>query len=221
MWTDVRPFGRNALIIEWSPQICYDHLREISSLVQFLLLERQDLFLDIVPAYHSLTLIFRNEVIGHVEIVGLLEQYQSVFKSNKTNDKLPTTWSIPVTYGNENDKDMSALIKYTGLTRDHIIDIHTSGEYTVYFLGFLPGFLYLGGLDDKLCIPRKSVPDRFIPKGAVAIGGKQTGIYPQDSPGGWYVIGQTSFPLIDFYIAPYCAIKPGDLIKFEAVDLLV
>ena len=86
--------------------------------------------------------------------------------------------------------------KHTGLDRDEIIAIHSSTDYKVYMLGFLPGFVYLGGLDPRLHIPRLSVPRLKIPKGAVGIGGSQTGVYPMDSPGGWRLIGGTP---VDFY----------------------
>jgi inhibitor of KinA len=112
---------------------------------------------------------------------------------------------------------MASVMSHVGLSRNEIVDLHTSALYDVYFIGFLPGFLYLGGLDEKLHIPRKIIPDLKILSGSVAIGGAQTGIYPQESPGGWYVIGHTDFKVIDFYSPPFCQVKPGDRVKFSAI----
>ena len=86
-------------------------------------------------------------------------------------------------------------------------------------IGFLPGFLYLGGLDRKLHIPRKANPDPKIDAGSVAIGGSQTGIYPYDSPGGWHVIGKTPINIFDKTTPPFCHIAPGDHVRFKSISL--
>ncbi|MBK7805245.1 MAG: carboxyltransferase domain-containing protein [Saprospiraceae bacterium] len=124
-------------------------------------------------------------------------------------------WEISVEYNKSQNKDMASVMSHAGLSRNEIVDLHTSALYDVYFIGFLPGFLYLGGLDKKLHIPRKIIPDLKILSGSVAIGGAQTGIYPQESPGGWYVIGHTDFKVIDFYSPPFCQVKPGDRVKLQ------
>ena len=87
--------------------------------------------------------------------------------------------------------------------------------------GFIPGFMYLGGLNKKLSITRKKIPDRKILKGSVAIGGGQTGVYPADSPGGWHIIGHTNFSLFDWQNNPPCAIAPGDTLQFISEEALL
>ena len=105
------------------------------------------------------------------------------------------------------------------LEKEQVVSWHSDKIYTVYFIGFLPGFLYLGGLDERLFFPRKKNPGLHVSKGAVAIGGKQTGIYPQNSPGGWCVIGQTPMSFFEVKRVCPCFVDPGDKVKFEAISI--
>ena len=113
---------------------------------------------------------------------------------------------------------MEHFLQVKSLSKAELIVLHTKVVYTVFFIGFLPGFLYLGGLDPKLYFDRKTTPGLHVKKGAVAIGGQQTGIYPQDSPGGWHVIGQTPVELFNKAHNPPCTIQAGDQLKFVAID---
>ena len=108
------------------------------------------------------------------------------------------TVKIPVCYDKEFALDIDRVSKYTKLSTDEIIHLHTKGKYLVYFLGFSPGFPYIGGMDLKLETPRLNSPRIEVMQGSVAIGGKQTGIYPITSPGGWNIIGRTPLILFDW-----------------------
>ena len=121
---------------------------------------------------------------------------------------------IPVHYGGAGGCDLDAVARYTGLSAAEVIRLHCAAEYTVYFLGFLPGFAYLGGMDRRLAIPRRKEPRLAVPAGSVAIGGEQTGIYPSVSPGGWQLIGHTSLRLFDPARAPPSLWLPGDTVHF-------
>ena len=99
-----------------------------------------------------------------------------------------------------------------------MIHIHHSKPYTLHFYGFLPGFMYLGGLDERLFSPRKEKPERLIPAGTVAIGGQQTGIYPSDSPGGWHAIGKSPISLFDIRHDPPFPADIGDKIRFLPIN---
>ena len=127
-------------------------------------------------------------------------------------------WKIPVCYDLKYAPDLLNLSKEINLDKSEVIKLHLSALYRVYFLGFLPGFLYLGGLDDRLYLRRKKKPLLKVPKGAVAIGGMQTGIYPNISPGGWHLIGNTPVNLFNPKKNPPCFAKPGDWISFEQID---
>jgi inhibitor of KinA len=114
--------------------------------------------------------------------------------------------------------DLIEISKQKGMSEDAIIKLHSQTFYTVYFIGFLPGFLYLGGLDEKLYFPRKETPRLKVEKGAVAIGGKQTGVYPNISPGGWQIIGNSPISFFDSSKGEPCFAKSGDKIEFYAIS---
>jgi KipI family sensor histidine kinase inhibitor len=101
-----------------------------------------------------------------------------------------------------------------GLTAEEVVAIHSSTEYVVHMIGFMPGFPYLGGLDERLVTPRRTTPRTRVPAGSVAIGGKQTGIYPSTSPGGWNIIGRTSVRMFDVDKNPPSLLQPGDRVRF-------
>ena len=119
--------------------------------------------------------------------------------------------SIDVSYTGE---DLDSVAQHTGLTTREVIQLHTQVEYTVVFLGFSRGFPYLSGLDRRLWLPRRDSPRARVPAGSVAIAASQTGVYPQESPGGWHLIGRTNAVLFDPNQQPPSLVQPGDLIRF-------
>jgi KipI family sensor histidine kinase inhibitor len=121
---------------------------------------------------------------------------------------------IPVRYGGTAGCDLDEVARHTGLSVADIVRLHSSAEYTVYFLGFQPGFAYLGGMDPRLTTPRRQQPRPAVPAGSVAIGGQQTGVYPQVSPGGWQLIGHTSLRLFDPALDSPSLMLPGDTVRF-------
>jgi 5-oxoprolinase (ATP-hydrolysing) subunit B len=124
---------------------------------------------------------------------------------------------IPVEYGGAAGPDLDDVARHAQLPATEVVRLHSSGEYTVFFLGFLPGFAYLGGLDRRLAMPRRAEPRLVVPAGSVGIGGEQTGIYPSASPGGWRLIGRTSSSLFDPSRSPPSLLLPGDTVKFVNV----
>ena len=114
--------------------------------------------------------------------------------------------------------DLDELSEEFNLSKSEIIELHSRSNYTVFFVGFLPGFLYLGGLDERLHFPRKKTPRLKVLKGAVAVGGKQTGIYPNESPGGWNIIGNSPINFFDVNKEVPCFAQSGDKISFYRVS---
>jgi KipI family sensor histidine kinase inhibitor len=122
---------------------------------------------------------------------------------------------VPVCYGGACGPDLPFVAQHAGLTEQQVISLHSGRSYRIFMLGFLPGFPYLGGLDERLFTPRLQNPRTAIPAGSVGIGGKQTGIYPMESPGGWQLIGRTPLCLFD----PECPLPytAGDEIRFVPI----
>ena len=209
-----KPFGDSALLIEWPKEINEIILEDIRNLS--LKLERFGIegVLDVNFVYSSMLVSYDKSVLSENNLIKFIKK---VYKEDYS-DKLATgkTWNIPVCY--DFGLDLETVLKEKELSREDFILLHSSPYYTVYGIGFLPGFLYLGGLNKDLIIPRKKVPRINVFKGAVAIGGNQTGIYPQDSPGGWHIIGKTPISLFDSNKEDPTFIKPGDKIKFYSVS---
>lgn len=165
--------------------------------------------------YYSLLVVYNNHITCFSKVKEAIKKlYQN---SNDTFRIRSKTWHIPVCYSQKFGIDLLYVAKKTGYSVREVIEIHVHNIYMVYGIGFLPGFLYLGGLAQELHLARRVSPRLRIPKGSVAIGGKQTGIYPQDSPGGWHIIGKSPVVLFNPHKNPPCAIEPGDSIQFYPI----
>lgn len=213
-----KAFGSRAILIEWPPKILETILYDILKFKQRIVNHYSD-FSDISTAYNSLTIYLNKDIKNIDKEIDTLNQIYFLGIDKQLTDNY--IWHIPVCYDNSLAKDLSAFLKLKNLNLKQLINCHSSPLYIVYFLGFLPGFPYLGGLPNDLHTPRKSKPELAIPKGSVGIGGQQTGIYPQDSPGGWHIIGKTPLPLFDISKNPPCLLKAGDKIKFESVSVAI
>ena len=176
---------------------------------------------EVIPCFCSALVNYRPERISSSDAVALAgtiaEEILSGDSPEGTGMLTGRTLLIPCCYGGHFGPDMAAAEKLTGLTREEIISIHSGTDYRVYMLGFLPGFVYLGGLDPRLELPRLKTPRVRIPRGSVGIGGQQTGVYPMDSPGGWQLLGATP---VDFYDPDRdepILCRAGDRIRFFPV----
>lgn len=129
----------------------------------------------------------------------------------------PRTVELPVCYGGAFGPDLEEVARIHALSPQGVIELHTGAMYTVYMLGFAPGFAYLGGLPEALATPRRDQPRAAVPPGSVGIGGKQTGVYPIVSPGGWQLIGRTPVRLFDAGRQPPALLGAGDHVRFRAI----
>lgn len=125
---------------------------------------------------------------------------------------------VPVTYGGDAGPDLDEAAGWAGVTPESFIARHASREYRVFMLGFLPGFAYMGIVDERIAAPRRGTPRLRVPAGSVGVAGRQTGVYPRESPGGWQLIGRTSLSLFDPNRTPVSVFSPGDRVRFVPVD---
>ena len=221
MQPTVRAYGDSALLLEWNMPPGEALLLRIQRL-QELIQEDASLFGQtnaIVPAYQSLTIVFKHCVKDRESVAQHIQRLASTPMDEAGQQRTYKRWSVPVCYDSSLAKDQASYLEQTGLSVEQFIELHTGVDYLVCFIGFLPGFLYLDGLVARLHLPRKATPSASIPKGAVAIGGVQTGVYPQASPGGWHVIGQTPLAFFKPQNAIPCFAKPGDRIRFKPIGL--
>ncbi len=211
-----KPLGQEALLIEWPNEIDKNILDDILLLQSTVEKELGRLLVETVNAYNSLTLIFHSPIASLDDLKKKILQLHQLHPPIKSRTQ--KIWEIPVCYHKEFGIDLDELAKQHELSTDEVIAIHSKAEYTIYFTGFLPGFLYLGGLPETIHTARKATPRLRIKKGAVAIGGQQTGIYPSESPGGWNVIGNSPVEFFDPSHNPPCFAQAGDSLKFYPID---
>ncbi|WP_093026261.1 5-oxoprolinase subunit PxpB [Pustulibacterium marinum] len=212
-----KAFGDKAILIEWPVKIDPEILEDIIQLKSKIESELSSEIEEVVIAYNSITIIFKCS-INHLDET--IEVFKNLHLSeSKINHHIKSLWKIPVCYDTTFGLDLEVLSETLQLSKEEIITLHTQPQYTVYFIGFLPGFLYLGGLDERLTMPRKATPRLQVEQGSVAIGGSQTGIYPMESAGGWNLIGKTPVPFFDSSKDNPCFAKSGDTIQFVPISM--
>jgi inhibitor of KinA len=211
----IRPYGERAIEICWPQQIAPTILKDINRVSKVLKSTYGTLLEAIIPTYANLLLVYPQPIDFEKEQNTITQ----IITAQKTSGpSLVTRWFLPVCYDTEFGPDLMELSRIKSFSIDEVISIHSQRDYTIHFFGFLPGFFYLGGLDRRLEVARRAKPRRQVTKGTVAIGGSQTGIYPQDCPGGWQLIGRTPIELFDVAKNPPVFAQVGDLIKFVPVS---
>lgn len=201
--------GEHAVVLESPPPATLSCQRRIWWLADTL--RAQGVFIDIVPGMNNLTVLPdpARQDIGEIpaQLMALWQQAADMALPQRQVE-------IPVHYGGEYGPDLAAVAAHCGLSEQQVIHRHSAAQYTVFFLGFQPGFAYLGGLPAALATPRRAEPRLRVPAGSVGIGGEQTGIYPASSPGGWQLIGRTALQLFEPQREPPSLLLPGDSVRF-------
>lgn len=206
------PLGDSALLVRLGDEIdihINQHIHALATLIEASPIEG---IIETIPAYATLLvhydpLLLTYSKAGHW-VRSRLDQIQDAKPAR------PRCIEVPVKYGGEYGPDLEAVAKIHHLEIEDVIRIHSQRTYTVYMMGFMPGFPYMGKLDDAIVMPRLEVPRTQVPAGSVAIAGLQTGIYPIDSPGGWRIIGRTSLKIFDLESHTPFLLAPGDGIRF-------
>jgi len=202
----------STLLIQYEANPSDEFLRYLLSIKESL----QSLFsIEVIHTYTELLLKFRRPIDQYNRLKFEIENVLKEMPQEKIIKNM--IHHIPVCYEAPFSKDLLEVSNILGLSKEETIALHTSSTYTIYFIGFLPGFLYLDGLATALHIPRKSTPELVVPKGSVAIGGAQTGIYPQTSPGGWHILGHTPISFFNTLKEWETPFNPGDKLQFYTI----
>lgn len=171
---------------------------------------------EVIPTYRSVLICYDPVRINPERL------RKEILDRERSLDKLeippPETTEIPVAYGDEFGPDMEFVAQHNRLSPEEVIQIHSSGTYLIYMIGFTPGFPFLGGLSEKLFTPRLENPRQSVPAGSVAIANNQTGIYSLDSPGGWRLIGRTPIKVYDPTRSPPIILKAGNYLRFKRIS---
>jgi inhibitor of KinA len=210
--------GEQGVVVEFGSQIDPAVNAQVHRLAKVLTEEMPEQILDIVPTYRSLMIYFDPLVIGREalqkDILKCLAGFEGVAAASDTT----RTITIPVCYGGEFGPDLEFVAKHNAITEEEVIAIHTSVPYLVCMIGFTPGFPYLGGMSERIATPRLDTPRVKIPAGSVGIAGKQTGIYPIESPGGWQLIGRTPLAVFNPSAENPFLFAAGDYLQFAAIE---
>lgn len=221
--------GDHAIVIECGQRIDEDTHDRVMSVVALLEACSYQWMDEFIPAFTTITIFYDPVVVMkmHAESTDNNHPYQYVqaqlqyaIKGIATRKKhKPRKVEIPVCYGGDFGPDLTFVAKHNGITEQAVIDSHSRGEYLVYMIGFAPGFPYIGGMSEKIAAPRRASPRSNVPAGTVGIAGKQTGVYPIKTPGGWQLIGRTPLPLFKARETIPSLLQAGDEIHFKAITL--
>jgi len=201
--------GETAVVLELEPPVTLATQKRIWRLTQRL--GEIPEVVEAIPGMNNITVVLRNP---HSLALDAIERLQRWWEESEALEPESRYIEIPVVYGTAAGPDLGEVARHAGLTEKQVVELHSSIDYVVWFLGFQPGFPYLGGLPEKLATPRRDEPRLQVPAGSVGIGGAQTGIYPLATPGGWQLIGHTPLPLFDPDRNEPVLLRPGDTVRF-------
>ena len=215
------PLGDDAITVEFGNEISDSLNRSAIGLAEYVMAHPFPGFVEAVPAYSSVTFFYRVS-----DVLAMSPETPTAFEAvrHKLLDTLsgvrdyqqatPRQVTIPVSFGPAESIDLSDIANRCGMSPEEVVSIFLDGKYRVFMLGFLPGFAYMGTVDERIAVPRHSAPRLNVPKGSVGIAGRQTGIYPSESPGGWQIIGRTALELLTGDSNSPCVLRPGDEVQF-------
>lgn len=223
----IKPLGDSALMVQLGDGIDPLIHKKVKNLSALLYEYPFEGFIESVPAYNNVTVHY-NPYTVYLSQIGAegITAFQKVSafindlvqRIGGTQSVEERTIVIPVCYGGEFGPDLEYVAAYHALSTDEVVQIHTENDYLVYMLGFAPGFPFMGGMNEAIATPRKETPRLSIAPGSVGIAGKQTGVYPLETPGGWQIIGRTPKKLFLPGHTPPTLLQSGDKIRFVPIS---
>ena len=215
MGSEVRflPAGDSALVAEFGREVDEAVNQRVHDMARWLEMCRIPGVTEVLPTFRSLMVFYDPTKLSYAALVRKLGQYRTAAETGMAMEK--KVLQVPCCY---DGPDLDGMTVLTGLSREEIIAIHSGMDYKIYMMGFLPGFVYLGGLDKRICVPRLETPRTRIEPGSVGIGGSQTGVYPVASPGGWRILGRTYLKFYDPNRAEPILCRAGQYIRFVPIS---
>ncbi|GGF30713.1 kinase A inhibitor [Halobacillus andaensis] len=216
------PLGDQAIVITVSHEINEEAQANVRLISQLLDKQRPYWMVEYIPAFTTVTVFYhpvvlnKDGILPYEQVKKNLEELLTLVESGDA--ATPRTIEIPVCYGGEFGPDLEFVAEHNNLTTREVIDIHKSGDYSVYMIGFAPGFPFIGGMSEKIAAPRRNSPRLEIPERTVGIAGKQTGVYPIETPGGWQLIGRTPKRLFTPEQEIPSLLRAGDKIIFKEIS---
>jgi KipI family sensor histidine kinase inhibitor len=214
--TRYRLAGDRGLLAEYGEGIDPGVNRRVRAMGRLLEVERPDGVLEVVPTYRSLLLVYDPDRTDPGRLQGRLSDLEG--RADRIPVPAPRCVTIPVCYGGEFGPDIGHVAAAHGLAEERVATLHAGVRYTIYMVGFTPGFPFLGGLPEVLHTPRLETPRTAVPAGSVGIANAQTGIYPVTSPGGWRLVGRTPLRLFRPERDEPFLYRAGDQIRFEPIS---
>lgn len=216
--------GDHAFTLDFGQQIDVAINRLVIHLFKKLQENKKPYILDIIPAYSSVTIVYNPLSFSkcNTDPESVIREYCTTALQQSENIEVTPSANIiriPVCYHPSLAPDLETLCKQHQVDIDTLITLHTQKTYRVFMNGFLPGFAYLGTVDDRIATARHSSPRKKVAAGSLGIAGHQTGIYPFESPGGWQLIGRTSVSLFELHSDNPCLLKPGDQVQFYSIPI--
>lgn len=211
-------FGDDAVLVELAATAGIREARRARALARTVheLRESDPRLGEPVPGAASVLVPFDASRLEIDALLAMLEPIATAVPDDPPPDPGAREILLTVRYGRDDGPDLAAVARETGMTPDQVIELHTAAALEVLFIGFAPGFAYLGQLVDELVVPRLATPRTRVPAGSVAIAGRMTGVYPQVSPGGWRILGRTDARLFDPSADVPVRLRPGDHVRFRA-----
>ena len=206
------PLGDSSLLIQLGDEIDLAVNQRVHALASLIEASSINGVIETVPAYTTLLVHYDPLILSFTQIKNHMRA--GIAQVEETNSRKPRRVQVPVRYGGDYGPDLEFVASHCGFQVEDVIRIHAKRIYTIFMMGFTPGFPYMGKLDDAIVIPRLQTPRTRVPTGTVAIAGSQTGIYSIDSPGGWRLIGWTPLRLFSPESDTPFLFSPGDEVKF-------
>jgi inhibitor of KinA len=208
--------GDSALIVEFDERIDPEVNARAIACAEAIQAARVAGVRDIVPTYRSVAVYFDPLRTDHDALIGCLEREAASCTPAAAVQR--TRVRIPVCYGGELGPDLTGVASFVRMAESDVVRLHADAIYRVFMLGFVPGFAYLGVVDERIAMPRRATPRVRVPAGSVGIAGGQTGVYSAETPGGWQLIGRTPVKPFDAARADPFLMKAGDAVQFYPID---